>query len=552
MGNTADLLFTNGTVFSAGADRSRRAGIAVKDGRILAVGSDDELRELAGAGTETVDLAGGLVLPGFQDAHVHPVMAGVDMLRCELHGTRSAQECLERIAAYAAANPAAEWITGGGWAMDLFPGGTPTRQLLDAVVPDRPVILSNKDGHGAWVNTEALRRAGVDATTPDPQDGRIEREVGGSPSGTLHEGAVDLVGAHAGTVGFDEQYAGLLAAQELLFSYGVTSWQDAAVGDVLGMKDLYDVYRKAGANGDLVARVVGALWWERGRGLEQVDELLDRRADGGVGRFRATSVKIMQDGVAENFTAAMTEHYLDGCGCPTDNSGLSFVDPTALRTYVTRLDAEGFQVHFHALGDRAVREALDAVEAARAANGPSDNRHHLAHLQVVHPDDLGRFAALEATANIQSLWACHEPQMDELTIPFLGERRAAWQYPFGELVAAGAAIAAGSDWPVSSPDPLAAIHVAVNRRLPGEANGPFYPQNRITLAQALSAYTAGSARVNHHDDVTGHLRTGAHADVVVLDRDPFDGLPDEIASARVARTYVGGELVFSNDRSEES
>ena len=544
MGNAADLLFTNGTVFSAGADRSTAAGVAVKDGRILAVAKDEDLAGLVDRHTDVVDLQGGLVVPGFQDAHVHPVMAGVDMLRCELHGTRSAQECLDRIAAYSAAHPDAEWITGGGWSMDFFAGGTPTRQLLDSVVPDRPVILSNRDGHGAWANTEALRRAGVDASTSDPADGRIERDADGHPSGTLHEGAVELVASYAGKVGYDEQYAGLLAAQQLLFSYGVTSWQDAAVGELFGLRNVYDVYRKAATERDLVARVVGALWWERDRGLEQVDGLLERRAEGTVGRFRPTSVKIMQDGVAENFTAAMTEQYLDGCGCPTDNSGLSFIDPIALRTYVTRLDAEGFQVHFHALGDRAVREALDAVEAARTANGPNDNRHHLAHLQVVHPDDVGRFAALDATANIQSLWACHEPQMDELTIPFLGERRSAWQYPFGDLLAAGSAIAAGSDWPVSSPDPLAAIHVAVNRVSPGEDKDPFYPRNAITLAQALSAYTAGTARVNHHDDVTGHLRPGAHADLVVLDRDPFHGPPDEIAAARVARTYVGGDLVF--------
>ena len=204
-------------------------------------------------------------------------------------------------------------------------------------------------------------------------------------------------------------------------------------------------------------------------------------------------------------------------------------------------------MHFHALGDRAVREALDAVEAALVANGPSDNRHHLAHLQVVHPDDIPRFAALGATANIQSLWACHEPQMDDLTIPFLGERRAAWQYPFGELLAAGASLAAGSDWPVTSADPLAAIHVAVNRTAPGSDREPFFPHNRLTLADALTAYTAGSARVNHQDDVTGHLRAGAHADLVVLDRDPFTAPPDEIAAAHVTHTYVGGDLVFRSE-----
>lgn len=264
------------------------------------------------------------------------------------------------------------------------------------------------------------------------------------------------------------------------------------------------------------------------------------------GRFRAGSVKIMQDGIAENFTAALTGPYLDGCGCATANTGLSFVDPAALRDHVTALDALDFQVHFHALGDRAVREALDAVEAARTANGRRGTRHHLAHLQVVHPSDIARFARLGAIANIQPLWAAHEPQMDELTIPFLGPERASWQYPFGDLLRAGATLAAGSDWPVSSPDPLAGLHVAVNRMEPGATDGRvFLPEQRLDLATALAAYTAGSAHVNGLDDA-GSLRTGHLADLVVLDRDLFAAPAAEIAEACVERTYVGGELVYAS------
>jgi predicted amidohydrolase YtcJ len=296
----------------------------------------------------------------------------------------------------------------------------------------------------------------------------------------------------------------------------------------------------------LTARVVGSLWWDRGRGLEQLPELVDRRAAARGGRFTATSVKVMQDGVAENFTAAMTEPYLDGAGHPTGNSGLSFVDPTALRGYVTRLDAEGFQVHFHALGDRAVREALDAVQAAREANGRADHRHHLAHLQVVHPADIPRFAALDAVANIQPLWACHEKQMDELTIPFLGQRRAGWQYPFGDLHRAGARLAVGSDWSVSSPDPLWGAHVAVNRIGPGEDAEPFRPDQALDLATVLTAYTAGSAYVNHLDDSTGTIEVGRRADLAVLSRDPFDHPTGEIDLARVVRTYIDGDLVYAS------
>ncbi len=208
------------------------------------------------------------------------------------------------------------------------------------------------------------------------------------------------------------------------------------------------------------------------------------------------------------------------------------------------MDALGFQCHFHALGDRAVRDALDAIEAARAANGPSDTRPHLAHLQVVHPDDVPRFAQLGATANIQPLWAAHEPQMDELTIPFLGPERTAWQYPFGALLRSGARLAAGSDWPVSNPDPLAGVHVAVNRVAPESAGPVFLPGERIGLAAALTAYTAGSAYANHLDD-TGVVRPGALADLVVLDRDPFTGPPEEIAATRVAQTFVGGKRVYA-------
>jgi predicted amidohydrolase YtcJ len=550
MGQDADTVFVGGSTFSAPDTASRRQGVAVRDGRIVALDSDEALRELVGARTEVVDLAGGLLLPGFQDAHVHPVMAGVDMLHCDLHPCTSAEQVLATIAAYAAAHPDAEWVVGAGWSLEHFAGGTPTRQALDSVVPDRPAYFPNRDGHGSWVNTAALRLAGLDAHSPDPVDGRIEREPDGFPSGTLHEGAGNLVERLVPGVDAATSLAGLLAAQQHLFSLGVTSWQDAAVGAMFGQDDILPIYLQAARSGQLVARVVGSLWWDRSRGSEQIPELVERRGTGAVGRFRPTTVKIMQDGVAENFTAGMLEPYLDRCGCPTDNSGLSFVDPVALREYVTRLDAAGFQVHFHALGDRAVREALDALQAAVQANGRTDGRHHLAHLQVVHPDDVPRFAAVGASANIQALWAAHEPQMDELTIPFLGPRRSAWQYPFADLQRAGAPLVAGSDWSVSSADPIDAVHVAVNRRVPGagEADEPFFPGNALSLATALTAYTAGSARINHQDDVTGRLEAGMYADLAVLDRDPFTGPASAIHEAIVTRTYVEGELVFARDR----
>jgi predicted amidohydrolase YtcJ len=560
----ADLLFTGGPVYTAdatGRQMTEATGpggqpataVAVAGGRIAAVGSpdDEQLRELTGPGTEVFDLRGGALLPGFQDAHVHPAFAGVTMVGCNLIGVASLDEALTRIGDYARAHPDKEWIAGSGWRMEWFDGGTPGRGALDAVVGNRPAYLVNRDFHGAWVSTAALRLAGIDQYTPDPPDGRIEREPDGGPQGTLHEGAATLVGRLVPEPSLDERVAGLMLAQQHLHARGITAWQDAIVGDYLGSLDPLPAYLAAAGSGRLTARVRGALWWNRARGGEQLSDLLGRRKLGQAGRFTAGTVKIMQDGVAENFTAAMIDPYLDPTGCHEHGSGLSYVDPEALREYVTALDAHHFQVHLHAIGDRAVREALDAIAAARAANGPggaSANRHHIAHLQVVHPDDVRRFARLGVTANMQALWAAHEPQMDELTIPFLGPERAARQYVFGDLLATGARLAAGSDWSVSSANPLRAVHVAVNRSLresTGAEAEPFLPAQSLSLGQALAAYTAGSAYVNHLDAETGVIQPGKLADLVVLNRDPFAVPAREIATTAVEATYVEGEAVYT-------
>jgi len=539
-----ELAFFNGAVFDGARFLPPGTVVRVSNGSVTAV----EARGEPLRGAEPVDLAGGTLFPGFIDAHVHPVFAGDRMCRCNLAGITNAAGYADVIAAYAEAHPDAEWITGGGWSMEAFPGGVPTKDLLDRVTGGRPAFLPNRDGHGAWVNSRALEIAGIDAGTPDPPDGRIERDASGQPAGTLQEGAQHLVSRLIPATTTDDWYAGLLAGQEYLLSLGITGWQDAIVGSHPGLPDPIDAYLRAADAGTLKANVVGALWWERDRGIEQVGELIDRRRAGQAGRFRATSVKMMLDGVAENHTAAMLEPYLDGHGCATETTGLDFIDPDELPRYVTALDREGFQVHFHALGDRAVRNALDAIAAARAANGDSGLRHHLAHLQVVHPDDIPRFAALSATANIQPLWATHEPQMDELTIPFLGERRSGWQYPFGALLAAGAPMCAGSDWSVSSPDPLAGAHVAVNRSTPAEADRPasepFLPEQALSKEAIFAAYTAGSARVNGLERMAGVIAPGMDADFAITDADLARDVAAEIGRASVTQTWVRGELAY--------
>ncbi|MGH3275001.1 MAG: amidohydrolase [Streptosporangiaceae bacterium] len=576
----AELVIAGGPVYTpdaAGRRMVRATGpggrpagaVAVTAGRIAAIGAadDERIRELTGPRTEVIDLRGRALLPGFQDAHAHPAFTGMTMVACNLMGTPTLAAALEAIGAYARAHPAKEWIIGGGWRREWFACGLPDRRVLDAVVGDRPAYLINRDWHGAWVSSAALRLAGIDARTPDPADGRIERDADGGPQGGLQEGAASLVGALAPEPPLAERVQGLLLAQQHLHARGVTAWQDAIIGDYLGARDPLPAYLAAAAAGQLTARVQGALWWDRHAGTEQLPRILARReqvrqaaAEGDrPARFQARTVKIMQDGVIESRTAAMIDPYRNPVSCHGHDGdldpdhghdgdrGLSHLDPLALREYVAVLDAAGFQVHLHAIGDRAVREALDAFEAARAVNGERGNRHHIAHLQVVHPQDVPRFAALGVTVNMQALWAAREPQMRALTIPLIGAGRAARQYVFGELRDAGARLAAGSDWGVSSAAPLKAIHVAVNRVQPGAAGQdaePLLPAQRLDLAEALAAYTLGSAYVNHLDSETGRVQPGALADVIVLRRDPFAGRSDDIASVGVEQTFVSGERVF--------
>ncbi|MFP5291193.1 MAG: amidohydrolase, partial [Actinomycetes bacterium] len=446
----ADLLVIGGVVYR-GPGRSivpEPLEVAVVDGRIAAI--DADLSAWRGPATEVVDLAGGMLHAGFVDAHIHPIQGGLERLACDLSAGSTREEYLDLIAAYAHLNPprgcdaSRAWITGGGWAMSAFPGGAPTAAELDAVEPIRPVFLYNRDHHGAWANSAALALAGITADTPDPADGRIERLADGSPSGTLHEGAAALVAAVAPAPSPDDELAALLEAQRYALGFGITGWQDAIVGDYFGASDTALVYRRALADGRLLVDVTGALWWDRDRGVEQVPELVARRDAlaaelGPHARFRLPAVKIMADGVVENGTASMLAPYLGPLGETEHPRGIAFVGGQALIDAIVALDAAGFSAHVHVIGDRAARDALDGFEAASVANGWSSRpttdarRHHLAHLQFVHPDDVARLAALGVTANMQALWACYEPQMRELTIPIVGEERAATQYPFASI-----------------------------------------------------------------------------------------------------------------------
>ena len=538
----ADLVLRGGRIATMDAARSWASALAVRGGRIVAVGPDAAVAAFIGPGSRVIELRGRTGLPGFQDAHVHPVHGGLHLLRCWLHDEIDVGAYSRIISEYARANPAEPWIRGGGWYMAAFPGGAPHRDLLDRVVPDRPAALSSRDGHTMWVNTRALELAGITVATADPPDGRIERDEDGTPTGTLQEGAADLIERLVPKDTPEELAAALRLGQQHLHRLGITAWQDAIIEP--DAEEL--AYVALASRGELTGRVVGALWWDRHRGAEQIDELVERRASTSIGRYQATSVKLMMDGVLENFTGAMLEPYGDGHGGTTANRGLLQIDPEGLASWVPRIDALGFQPHFHAIGDRAVRASLDAVEAARRANGPSDTRPHIAHIQVIHPDDVPRFRELDVAANAQPFWAVHEDQMDVLTIPFIGQRWH-WQYPFRSLRSAGAVLAMGSDWSVTTANPLWEIEIAVERRYrePFGDREVFLPDERLDLIDALAAFTAGSAYVNHLDE-TGSLEVGKLADLAILDRDLFDRGAGAIGEATVIGTFVEGAAVHED------
>jgi predicted amidohydrolase YtcJ len=533
--NPADLLLTGGAVNTVDDARAVHEAVAVKDGRIVRVGSSADLAGSAGPGTRVIELEGRTVLPGFQDAHLHPPHGGLLNIECNLHEASTAEECLETIARYAAEHPEREWIAGSGWSMDSFARGTPDKERLDAVVPDRPVFVTNRDGHGAWVNSRALELAGVEAATSDPPDGRIERTENGEPFGTLHEGAMHLVDRLVPETTPEEWEQAVLNAQGQLHALGITAWQDATVVPATLL-----AYRALAERGDLTMRTEGNLLWVRTRGEEQIDDLRAMREHGTVGRMRIRGVKIFQDGVLENFTAALLQPYAG-----SDNCGIGMHGPEELARMVTLLDSYGFQVHLHTIGDRAVRESLDAIEAAQRANGRRDARHHLAHIQLVHPDDQPRFAELGVVANAQPYWACSSRYVTELTLPFIGEERARYHYPFGSLQRVGATLAFGSDWTVSTPNPLEIVEVAVTRvEHPSRDTEPMLPDEALSLGDAIAASTRGSAYVNFLEQDTGTIEPGKLADLVVLDRDLFDPGAGPVGDARVLLTLVEGEAVY--------
>lgn len=533
----ADLILTNGAVYTLDPARPWAEAVAVMGDKIVFAGTSRGVIRYKGTATLTIDLGGRMVLPGFQDSHIHLISGGIESTLCNLAGLKTKEAVFAAIKDYADRNPDRAWIEGGRWLPPVFPQGNPRKEDLDRLVPNRPAYLRSLDGHSAWVNSRALKLAGITAKTPDPDGGRIERDPKtGEPSGVLHESASGLVGKFVPDSTAEDYAKGLKAGLEMARRFGITSIIEASAGDE-ELKAFSDLDRA----GELTLRVLASLDVDTDKGTAEVDRLKMLRETYRSTHLKSTTAKIFVDGVLESHTAALLRPYLDR---PKDR-GIALIEPKALDRLAVALDAAGFQIHVHAIGDWAVRMTLDALETAEKANGVKDLRHQIAHLELIDPADIPRFKALGVVANFQPLWAYADPIITDLTLPFLDPARIRWLYPIGSVFRTGAVIVGGSDWPVTASNPLEAIQVAVTRRGPDAGPGPAWiPEEVVDLPAMIAAYTANGAYLSHEEATRGTIAAGRIADLIVLDKNLLRIPAAEIHTARVLLTLFGGKEIY--------
>jgi predicted amidohydrolase YtcJ len=531
----ADIVFRGGSVYTVDSLRPHASAVAVTGTRIVYVGDDAGVDSFVGPNTRVVELRGRMLLPAFHDSHLHPVTTGLRLSECALDDLTTPAQVADSIAKCAKAHPGDAWFRGHGWQLPVFPHANPGRALLDSLVPDRPAYVRAADGHSAWVNSRALALAHITARTRDPLNGRIERDAAGNPSGTLREEAAELVSTLLPTVTAEQRAEGLARAVRLANSFGIVGLQEASADS-----DILVAYRTLDQRGTLDARVVASIYVDPPAGVRQIPRMIRLRTQFDGKRLRVRGAKIFADGVLESHTAALLEPYTD-----THTRGPANLSAAALDTLVTALDKEGFQIHVHAIGDRAVHMALDAIEAAQRANGAHDARDHIAHLEMIDTLDLPRFRSLGVFANFQALWAFRDSYIRDLTEPIIGPERSTRLYPLGSVAAAGGTIVGGSDWGVSSLNPLEAIEVGAMRCDPSApVCKTWLPREKVSLNRMIAAYTIEGARLAFDERETGSITVGKAADLVVLDRDLFAIPPEQIARAHVLLTLLDGHDVY--------
>ncbi len=533
----ADLIVHNARIVTMDPLMPSAEALAVIGGRVAQIGSEDEIRGWAGPGTEVIDAGGRLVLPGFQDTHIHLQDSGQDYSQnADLSAVRTIEDLCATLAGFAATHDR-RWVNGTGWYSGIFGEHNLTRQVLDRAVPDRPCLIVASDGHNACMNSAGLAAVGFDRDTADPHNGHIVRDASGAPTGLLYETAVALAEARMPAPGDAAFAEGVLWAMRLANRNGITGVIDAKVEE-----RHVRVYQDLARGQDMTLRVAAtALVVPSDTTAAALERLSDFRSQSRHGLFRVHSAKFFLDGVIENRTAAMIAPYSDAQG---GNAPVMF-EQHQINEMFTAFDAARFQIHVHCIGDMATRAALDGMEAAWRANGAWPGLHQIAHIQFIDPADVPRFHQLGVMTNVQPLWARHEPSVDDMAIPVVGPERTKWMYAFRSLLDAGAGMALSSDWGVSTLNPFEIMETAITRQPPKkEGTGPvFLPEQRITRAEAAAGYTTQAAAAAWRSADTGSLALGKYADLIVLDRDIFTCDPYAIGDTEVLLTLLAGRTV---------
>lgn len=537
---TADLILTNGRIWLGSDSASFAEAVAIRGNQIIRVGTATEIKQLSGPQTQVIDLGGRLVSPGFNDAHIHFLGGASGLNQVDLTGAKTVAEMVERIAAYAKKNPDQKWITGRGWEYTPFPGGLPTKIFLDAVIKDRPVFLSAYDGHSAWVNSKALELAEINSQTKFTGYGEIVRNASGEPTGALKESAQSLVRRLLPQPTREEQLNALRQGLKLAASLGITSLQNAS-----GSANEFSLYEELLQRGELTSRFSMAFSVGEKTTDDQIKGFIELKNKYDLNpMLRAASVKFVLDGVIESHTAAMIERYADLPANSGNPFGETTMPPDIYRNLVVKLDKLGFQIYTHAIGDRAVREALNAYEAALKANNRGFNRHRIEHIETVSPEDIPRFAKLNVMASMEPIHA--DPGTAEVWSRAVGAERLPFAFAWQSLLKAGARLVYSSDWPAAiSLDPIRGLHNAVNRRtIDGQPPKGWIPQQRISVVDALRAYTQAGAFSSFEEAIKGRIAPGQMADLIVFSQDLFKVDPTRIYETKVVLTVFDGKVIY--------
>ena len=541
----ADTVVVRARIYTVNEKQPWAEALAIRGERIVAVGTEQKIAAYRGSSTQVIDAAGRLVLPGFEDCHIHFMDGSLGLTQVDLNDPKTVPEIQKRVKEYAASHPKEPWITGMGWTYPTFGvAALPDKKILDEVVPDRPVYLIAFDGHSSWANSKALEMAGITRQTPDPPNGKIVRDANGDATGALKESAGDLVGGKMPKPTREERIAALRRGIHEANKLGLTRVQSAG-GDFQYL-DLFDELRR---NGNLTLRFYIAYFLDppelRPQDLEKIESARQTYRDEWIS---GGAVKTMLDGVVEAHTAAMLTPYSDD----PSQTGKMFWEPQKYQAAIAELDRRGLQIFTHAIGEKAVRTALDAYENAARTNHTHDARPRVEHIETIAASDIPRFGKLGVVASVQPLHLYPDEDTLDIWARNAGPERAQRAWSFHSIAADGGRLAFGSDWPVVTMNPWQGLQTGITRKTSeGKPEGGFVPNEAVSLEDGIKAYTLGAAFAGRQDQQEGSLEVGKLADLIMVDQDLFKISPSKIDQTRVLLTMVGGKIVYQSTSASE-